>query len=555
MVSKLNYDDLLSHIGTFGGYQLRNFILLCVPIILCAFHKLSSVFILAKIDHRCQLNSNDTEFLLSNNQDVLYTILTASFPYDEKKGFSKCQYYLDNYFNRGVENTTHTAVACDEYVWDYEKFQSSAIKTFKLICDRDHFKATSDSVFMIGVFIGSFAFGHLSDKYGRRKVFVLSLIFQLIFGLLTALATNFYTFTIFRMIVGATTSGVFLVAYCLSLEMVGKESRMVAGVVFMMFFSSGYILMGFLAFIITDWRWYQIAITMPGFIFLTYWWFIPESTRWLLANNKKQKAVKQIKKIALSNNVELPKEMLDKLIETETENNTDENESKPSVFDLFKLPHLRTKAFLIFFNWFVVSGAYYGLSWSSGDLIGNPRFNHIISGFVELPGYVLLLLTLNRFGRKKVLAGNLTFAGIVLLLSLAVPQDITWLVITLTMLGKMSITASYGTIYLFSVEQFPTVIRNVALGCCSMSARVGSTISPYLLYLANTWQPLPILIFGLTAFIGGFFSLFLPETYNKDLPDTLADAEINDLKMIEVPIGEELKELNKNDNKNPTSDA
>jgi OCT family organic cation transporter-like MFS transporter 4/5 len=154
-----------------------------------------------------------------------------------------------------------------------------------------------------------------------------------------------------------------------------------------------------------------------------------------------------------------------------------------------------------------------------------------------------------------VLAGNLTFAGVVLLLSLAVPQDIEWLVITLTMLGKMSVTASYGTIYLFSVEQFPTVIRNVALGCCSMSARVGSTIAPYLLYLGTTWKPLPILIFGLTAFAGGFLSLFLPETYNKDLPDTLADAERNDaVKVSEIQIGEELVVLSKNDNKESTRD-
>lgn len=112
-----------------------------------------------------------------------------------------------------------------------------------------------------------------------------------------------------------------------------------------------------------------------------------------------------------------------------------------------------------------------------------------------------------------------------LLSSLVVPQNINWLVVTLTMLGKMSITASYGTIYLFSVEQFPTVIRNVALGMCSMSARLGATLSPFIILLADTWKPLPFLIFGLGAFLGGFLSLFLPETYKQDLPDTLHDAE------------------------------
>lgn len=133
-----------------------------------------------------------------------------------------------------------------------------------------------------------------------------------------------------------------------------------------------------------------------------------------------------------------------------------------------------------------------------------------------------------------------------LLLSLIVPQNINWLVITLTMLGKMSITASYGTIYLFSVEQFPTVIRNVALGMCSMSARFGSTLSPFLIYLGTVvWKPLPFLIFGIGAFLGGLITCFLPETYKQDLPDTMHDAEKlgQQNNNLEQGRGEELAEL------------
>lgn len=134
---------------------------------------------------------------------------------------------------------------------------------------------------------------------------------------------------------------------------------MQAGVCFMMFFSFGYITMGIIAIFITDWRIYQMAITLPGVIFLAYWWFIPESVRWLLTNNKIQKALLQIKRIAKANNVELPKETLDKFVESEATKKSDDGVSdgnKSSVLDLFRQPHLRTKALLIFFNWFVVSG-------------------------------------------------------------------------------------------------------------------------------------------------------------------------------------------------------
>lgn len=57
--------------------------------------------------------------------------------------------------------------------------------------------------------------------------------------------------------------------------------------------------------------------------------------------------------------------------------------------------------------------------------------------------------------------------------------DPQWLVITLAMLGKLSITASYGAVYIFSTEQFPTVIRNAGLGAGSTCARLGSIIAPF----------------------------------------------------------------------------
>ncbi|CRK91510.1 CLUMA_CG005171, isoform A [Clunio marinus] len=520
----MNYDDVLVHLGKFGSYQKRNYILLCLPVILCAFHKLAGVFLLGTPDHRCRLEGEP----INSTFKLPESIVNVSFPFNSKENsFSRCEYFADNYFS--PNDSSHEIVKCSDFVWDTSKYESSAVKSFHLICDHSDLKPRSDALLMVGVFIGSFTFGHLSDKYGRRIVFVLSLVFQLIFGVLIAIAPEFITFTICRMIVGATTSGVFLVAYCLSLEMVGKESRMVAGVTFMMFFSSGYMLMGGFAYFLPDWRWFQVAITLPGVIFLFYWWFIPESTRWLLANNRKDEAINQIQSIAKSNNVVIPQDVLDKVVEAESESGSNSgglNNSKPSILDLFKTPNLRNKSLLIFFNWYVISGAYYGLSWSSGSsLSGDPIINHVLCGAVELPGYIVLLLTLNRFGRKKILSGNLIFAGTTLILSLIVPQNNHWLVLGLTLLGKMSITASYGTIYLFSVEQFPTVIRNVALGAASMSARVGGVSAPYLIYLSQFWKPLPILLFGVTAFIAGFLSTFLPETHNVQLPETLADGE------------------------------
>ena len=82
-----------------------------------------------------------------------------------------------------------------------------------LVCDKAWLRATGDSLFMVGVMLGSMIFGGLSDKYGRRPIFFLSLVIQLAGGILVAVAPEFISYVIFRLIVGSTTSGVFLVAY------------------------------------------------------------------------------------------------------------------------------------------------------------------------------------------------------------------------------------------------------------------------------------------------------------------------------------------------------
>lgn len=82
-----------------------------------------------------------------------------------------------------------------------------------MVCGRAYLKATGDAIFMIGVMLGSIGFGELSDRYGRKLIFFMSLVLQVIFGFLAAFAPEFWTFTAARFVVGATTSGVFLVAY------------------------------------------------------------------------------------------------------------------------------------------------------------------------------------------------------------------------------------------------------------------------------------------------------------------------------------------------------
>lgn len=70
------------------------------------------------------------------------------------------------------------------------------------------------------------------------------------------------------------------------MEMVGPKKRMVAGVIFQMFFTFGFILTAGFAFYLREWRTLQIALTLPGIAFFTYWWYVLIFFHNHLLNNK-----------------------------------------------------------------------------------------------------------------------------------------------------------------------------------------------------------------------------------------------------------------------------
>ncbi|XP_065336997.1 organic cation transporter protein-like isoform X1 [Cloeon dipterum] len=521
---EMAFDELLVHLGEFGRYQKRIYLLLCLPAISCALHKLAWVFLAARAPHRCLMPFESAENATFKNIDGFPRNMTL--PIDSLTGdWSQCERldsnFTDEYFEGMVPATKH--VPCDNYVFDHSKYLSSAVFEWSLVCDKAWIRSGADTIFMLGVLIGSILFGYLSDRYGRRPIFFFSLVLQVSSGILAGLAPEYFSFVFARMTIGATTSGVFLVAYVIGMEMVGPSKRFYAGVVVQYFFTLGYMMTALFAYLITDWRQLQIALSLPGLLFLLYWWFVPESARWLLTKGREEEARQVLKNAAKENQVDLPDEMLDKFL------NEGDEKVKPvqtgSLLDLLRYPNLRRKTFIILFLWFVNSGSYYGLSWNTSNLGGNDYLNFFISGAVEVPAYTFLLFALNRFGRKLTLCGSMLAGGIALLLSAVVPSGESWLLITLAMFGKMAITASYGAVYIFSAEQFPTVIRNVAIGISSTAARVGGMLAPFVNQLADIWRPLPLILIGALAFTAGLMSLLLPETLNKKLPETIEDGE------------------------------
>ena len=54
---------------------------------------------------------------------------------------------------------------------------------------------------------------------------------------------------------------------------------------------------------------------------------------------------------------------------------------------------------------------------------------------------------------------------------------------TLAAIGKLGISSSFAIIYIHSNELFPTSLRNSGMGLVGLSARIGWSLSPYIVCL------------------------------------------------------------------------
>jgi len=515
---KVTFDDILEEVGGFGRYQKVTYFLLFLPTIFSAMQKQSWVFLGAKAPHRCRMpgeldNSAYHDYTQEGFEEHLLMDMSTDVPHT-------C----------AMLNKEGNLTNCENgWIFDTTTFGSSAVMDWELVCERKELRATAQAIFMTGVMLGSYIFGWLSDKCGRKISFFISIIMQTLFGVLSGLVPNYWAFVLLRMVVGATTSGVFLVAYVLAMEMVGPQYRVMAGTICQYYYTFGYLTMAGLAFLLNDsWQLLQIVLTLPSILFLSYWWIVPESVRWQLSNGRYEEAKVQLLGVARRNGASLGEETLDSLIAT----NIQENErkaaaGKTSLWDIFRSRTVLLRTVNICAIWMVCSGIYYGLSLSASNLGGNPYYNYLISAAVEIPafGFNLLVLDSPRVGRRLALSGCMLLAGVVLVLSPLIPPDQSSWLVALSMLGKLAITSAYGTVYIFSTELFPTRVRSLGLGASSMAARVGGILCPYVNMLSDAWVPAPNIIYGGLAVLGGLSSLLLPETRGKQLPDDEEEEE------------------------------
>ncbi|XP_045488626.1 beta-alanine transporter [Pieris rapae] len=203
-----------------------------------------------------------------------------------------------------------------------------------------------------------------------------------------------------------------------------------------------------------------------------------------------------------------------------------EGDCEASLLDIFRFPNIRKKFLILTFNWVAVGVAYNSLSYNTPNLGVDDYLAFFIGGAVELPSYFIAWRCIERYGRRWVFFSFATIGGIACVCCGLVPEDLPWITVSLAMLGRLSAAACFAVFYIQIGELLPTVLRAQAMGASSFIAGVGLLACPYIVYLAVIFKALPLLIIGVLSIAAGFTSLFLPETLNQPLPQTLGDGEL-----------------------------
>ncbi|XP_008572826.1 PREDICTED: solute carrier family 22 member 3 [Galeopterus variegatus] len=340
----------------------------------------------------------------------------------------------------------------------------------------------TQAVLNLGFLVGGFTLGYAADRYGRIVIYLISCFGVGVTGVVVAFAPNFSVFVIFRFLQGVFGKGTWMTCYVIVTEIVGSKQRRIVGIVIQIFFTLGIIILPGIAYFIPNWQGMQLAITLPNFLFLLYYWVVPESPRWLITRKKGDKALKILRSIAKCNGKYLSPNYSEITA-------TDEEVSNPSFLDLVRTPQMRKCTLILMFAWFTSAVVYQGLVMRLGIIGGNLYIDFFISGVVELPGALLILLTIERVGRRLPFAASNIVAGVACLVTAFIPEG-----------------------------NLPPHL----LGLCDF----GGIIAPFLLFrLAAVWLELPLIIFGLLASICGGLVMLLPETKGIALPETVDDVE------------------------------
>ncbi|XP_068246342.1 organic cation/carnitine transporter 2-like isoform X2 [Palaemon carinicauda] len=544
----VTFQYFLELVGTKGPWNYLVFFLCAMCTFVSPLQSLSYQFLGATPSHWCHI----PELVDANWTDD--QILQFAIPYDNAtEDHDECRMYNLNYSTAaelGYEESLNQLDAltideekinCAARDYNFTDFQSTVVTEWDLVCNRRFLYSTTFSAsFFVRLFTSPFI-GFFIDAIGRRMSILISTALFIPSCLLAAVSPNYIMYLILRVLIAQFDSCFYMATFVLCLELSGKSQRSMLGVLFCVPWSLGYMALPGIAYLIRDWRYLQVALTMPSVFMISYFWLLPESPRWLVLKGRHEEALKILKSAAKMNKYPPLKEedILKKMKEMESEELNEDtgsgcyqgllNHAKAfgtHFCKLFKSWPLLRLTIVVMFCWFSSSATYYGVSLNGVNLSTDIYLYMFFGGLLEFPSYVLLWPLVSFLGRKK--SFILLFVGcgiaifIIPVLDEFAPTAPETVKVASSLCGKMAITMAFQLAYLYTGELYHTSHRSFFISLGAIFSAAGGAVSPYindLLVEKATWAP--SVTFGTISIIAAALCITLPETKDEELPDNV----------------------------------
>ncbi len=355
------------------------------------------------------------------------------------------------------------------------------------------------SVYLLGEVVGALVFGWLTDRLGRRRLFLVTLITYLLASGIAGLSPNLWFLIIFRFIAGTGIGGEYTAINSAIDELIPARYRGRTDIAVNGTYWAGamigaaasiFLLNPNLLPINVGWRIGFFIGPVLGLIAIYLRYVLPESPRWLMThgrNDEAEKIVGDIESQAVEQGVELESVPEDRALEV--------TQRKPmSYFDTARvvLRDYPSRAFLGFSMMVTQAFLYNAIFFSNGSVLHNFYGVKPDSlGYYFFPfaiGNLLGPLTIGHLfdtiGRRKMIMVTYCLSGILLAISAlffqaglltAVTQTLFWCVIFFLA------SAGASSAYLTVSEIFPLELRGQAIALFfAVSQLAGGVAAPYL---------------------------------------------------------------------------
>ncbi|XP_076153292.1 solute carrier family 22 member 4-like [Alosa pseudoharengus] len=523
------YDEMTSFLGTWGPFQQQIFFFLSVSILPNGLVGLYIVFVADTPPHECSIprESNVSEgwrnvsipLVLVQDRGLQRSSCTR-YRLELLRNFSLLDYVPDV----DVNISQIPQESCLDG-WEYSKeiYQSTIITEWDLVCENEYKGPLASSIYFLGVLAGTFVSGQFSDRYGRRPVLFATMAIQTLTIFIQIFSPSWEAFSIIFFFVGFSGFSNYVIGYVLGSEILSPATRVVfCSLGVFMASGLGQMFLPLFAYFLRDWRLLIIPMAASGILYIPLWWLIPESPRWLLSQGRVEEAEAILRDAARMNKVPMPEVIFtpDEIAEAQAK-----KQKKYNMLDILRDCNAVVLIIICSILWMVITMSYFALLLNTTNLHGDPYFNFFLSSVVEIPAYVMATVLLKLFPRRFCQSSTLFLGGGIVLFIQLVPKGLPEVAILLEMVGKFAITTAFCVVYAVTSELFPTVVRSMAMGTCSMAARIGAILSPFIIYLGHYYKYLPYLLIGSLAVLSGMLCFFLPEMFGKVLPDTFIEMQ------------------------------